>query len=96
MFTLLSFRHGLKIIERDLNPLTYLSTLYVCHIFSNYYLLYEMSRGPTRRLERTLQLFVNIKHLPHLSAQQANCLLRKNQKSIQTDLNISEMLFSTF
>ena len=32
MFTLLSFRYGLKAIERDLNPLTHPSTLYVCHI----------------------------------------------------------------
>ena len=32
MFTLLSFQPGLKTIERDLNPVTHLSTLYVCHI----------------------------------------------------------------
>ena len=48
MFTLLSVRNGLKTIEQDLNPLTHLSTLYVCHIFFNnyYYLFYEMSRSP--------------------------------------------------
>ena len=77
MFTL-SFQHGLKTIEQDQNP-------QMCHIFSSnyHYSFWKMSWGPIG--QGGLLLFFHLKHMSHLSAQQANCLLSKNQKSIQND-----------
>ena len=83
MFTLLSFRHGLKTSERDLNRLTDLSTLYVCHIFLVTTIICFMKwAGVQLAWEDFSYYFI-----------WNTCLISNVQKSksIQNDLNISEV-----